>query len=161
MNTLPLVLNLVIAQGLMGAFDTLYHHELRAALPQQTSAALELRIHAGRSLVYGILFVGLAWLVWGGVWLAALAVMLLTEVVLTLHSTGEPLLLFYACSHRSGGSFPAASSSPATVGRASSLRCLPEACWRQPCATVLPDPRWNAARSGRLPSILLIRRSLC
>ena len=39
MNTLPLVLNLIIAQGLMGAFDTLYHHELRAALPQQPSAA--------------------------------------------------------------------------------------------------------------------------
>jgi uncharacterized protein (TIGR01777 family) len=84
MNTLPLVLNLVIAQGLMGAFDTLYHHELRAALPQQTSAALELRIHAGRSLVYGILFVGLAWLIWGGAWLWALAVILLSEVVLTL-----------------------------------------------------------------------------
>jgi hypothetical protein len=84
MNTLPLVLNLIIAQGLMGAFDTLYHHELRAALPQQPSAALELRIHAGRSLVYGLLFAGLAWLVWGGVWLLVLAAMLLTEVVLTL-----------------------------------------------------------------------------
>jgi len=84
MNTLPLVLNLVIAQGLMGAFDTLYHHELGEALPQQPSAAVELRIHAGRSLVYGILFLGLAWLVWGGVWLVALVFMLLTEVVLTL-----------------------------------------------------------------------------
>ena len=84
MNTLPLVLNLIIAQGLMGAFDTLYHHELRVALPQQPSAALELRIHAGRSLVYGLLFAGLAWLVWGGAWLLLLAAMLLTEVVLTL-----------------------------------------------------------------------------
>src|SRR2546423_1577008 len=65
-------------------FDPLYHHELRAALPQQPSAALELRIHAGRSLVYGLLFAGLAWLVWGGVWLLLLTAMLLTEVVLTL-----------------------------------------------------------------------------
>jgi uncharacterized protein len=84
MNTLPLVLDLIIAQALLGAFDTLYHHELRAALPQQPSAALELKIHAGRSFVYGVLFVGLAWLVWGGVWLLLLAGMLLTEVVLTL-----------------------------------------------------------------------------
>jgi uncharacterized protein (TIGR01777 family) len=84
MNTLPLVLDLIIAQALLGAFDTLYHHELRAALPQQPSAALELQIHAGRSFVYGLLFVGLAWLAWGGVWLLLLAAMLLTEVILTL-----------------------------------------------------------------------------
>jgi hypothetical protein len=84
MNTLPLVLDLIIAQGIMGTFDTLYHHELRAALPQQPSAALELKIHAGRSMVYGLLFAGLAWLIWGGVWLFLLAAMLLTEVVLTL-----------------------------------------------------------------------------
>lgn len=84
MNTLPLVLNLIIAQALLGAFDTIYHHELRAALPRQTGAALELKIHASRSFVYGVLFVGLAWLAWGGVWLLLLAAMLLTEVVLTL-----------------------------------------------------------------------------
>jgi uncharacterized protein len=84
MNTLPLVLDLIIAQALLGAFDTIYHHELRAALPQQTSAALELKIHASRSFVYGVLFAGLAWLAWGGVWLLLLAAMLLAEVVLTL-----------------------------------------------------------------------------
>jgi uncharacterized protein (TIGR01777 family) len=84
MNTLPLVLDLMIAQAILGAFDTLYHHELRAALPQQPSAALELQIHAGRSFVYALVFAGLAWLAWGGVWLLPLAAMLLTEVVLTL-----------------------------------------------------------------------------
>jgi len=83
-NTLPLVLDLIIAQALLGAFDTLYHHEWRAALPRQPSAALELKIHAGRSFIYGLLFVGLAWAAWGGVWLLLLAAMLLTEVVLTL-----------------------------------------------------------------------------
>src|SRR5215467_10593574 len=84
MNTLPLILDLIIAQALLGAFDTLYHHEWRAALPRQTSAALELKIHAGRSFMYGLLFVGLAWAAWGGMWLLLLAAMLLTEVVLTL-----------------------------------------------------------------------------
>jgi uncharacterized protein len=84
MNTLSAALDLVIVQGCMGAFDTIYHHELRAALPQQVSAAKELAIHAGRSLLYGGLFLGLAWLWWGGVWLFLLAAILLAEVVLTL-----------------------------------------------------------------------------
>src|SRR5215471_13226682 len=84
MNSLNAALDLVIVQGCMGAFDTIYHHELRAALPQQPSAATELGIHAGRSLLYGGLFLGLAWLWWGGLWLLLLAAVLLAEVVLTL-----------------------------------------------------------------------------
>ncbi len=72
----------------LNSWITIYHHELRTALPQQPSAALELRIHAGRSFVSGALsgslFAGLAWLAWGGAWLVLLAAMLLTEVVLTL-----------------------------------------------------------------------------
>jgi uncharacterized protein (TIGR01777 family) len=84
MNPLIAALNLIIAQGCMGAFDTIYHHELRAALPEQPNAALELGIHAGRSLLYGGLFMGLAWLWWGGMWLFLLGGILLAEVVLTL-----------------------------------------------------------------------------
>ena len=60
MNPLTISLLLLVAQGLLGGFDTLYHHELRAALPQQASAAPELRIHAVRSVLYGVLFGGLA-----------------------------------------------------------------------------------------------------
>ncbi len=68
----------------MGAFDTMYHHELRAKLPQQTSAAQELRIHGIRSVLYTIVFAGLACLVWGGVWTLVLAAIVLIEVFLTL-----------------------------------------------------------------------------
>lgn len=84
MNPLLVALNLIIAQGCMGAFDTIYHHEMKAALPQQSGAALELGIHAGRSLLYGGLFAGLAWLWWGGMWLLVLGGILLAEIVLTL-----------------------------------------------------------------------------
>ncbi|HEX9627170.1 MAG TPA: TIGR01777 family oxidoreductase [Acidiferrobacterales bacterium] len=84
MNTLTLALNLLVIQGALGAVDTLYHHELRAALPQQPGAAVELRIHALRSLLYGLLFAGLAWFDWGGAWLIVPMAVLLVEVVLTL-----------------------------------------------------------------------------
>ncbi len=84
MDTLSIVLTLLVVQGLLGAFDVIYHHELRVALPRQPGAATELRIHAIRAVLYGILFGGLAWFVWGGFALLALGAIVLVEVVLTL-----------------------------------------------------------------------------
>lgn len=81
---LDLMINLMIAQILMGAFDTLYHHEIKVALPQTPGAALELSIHAIRALLYSIVFMGLAWYQWGGVWVWVLVSIVLIEVVLTL-----------------------------------------------------------------------------
>jgi len=78
------ILTLLALQGVMGAFDVIYHHELRCALPQQRSAAYELRLHAIRSCLYGLVFAGLAWFVWGGAWLFVLWGIVLIEVVLTL-----------------------------------------------------------------------------
>ena len=81
---MDLLLNLFIVQALMGAFDTLYHHELKAALPTQPAARHELQIHAIRSLLYGAIFAGLAWLTPGGWWVVLLWAVIITEVVLTL-----------------------------------------------------------------------------
>ena len=78
------ILTLLMLQGLMGAFDVIYHHELRCALPQQKTAAYELRLHAIRSCLYSLVFAGLAWFVWGGAWLWLLWSIVLIEVVLTL-----------------------------------------------------------------------------
>lgn len=78
------ILSLLALQGMIGAFDVIYHHELRCALPQQLSAAYELRLHAIRSCLYGAIFAGLAWFVWGGAWLFLLWGIVLIEVVLTL-----------------------------------------------------------------------------
>ena len=84
MDLLPTLLTLLIMQALMGAFDTIYHHELTVALPAQPSARIELKIHAVRSVLYGAIFFGLAWFVFGGWWMVLLWAVIATEVVLTL-----------------------------------------------------------------------------
>ena len=84
MNTHQLALQLMAAQGLLGAFDTLYHHELTEALPQRPSAALELRIHAIRALIYSALFIGLSSWVFHDVWALVLVAVFGVEIVLTL-----------------------------------------------------------------------------
>ena len=60
MNTHLIALQLMAAQGLLGAFDTLYHHEITEALPNRRSARKELWIHATRASFYSILFIGLS-----------------------------------------------------------------------------------------------------
>jgi uncharacterized protein len=79
-----LALQLMAAQGLLGAFDTLYHHELTEALPSRKSAHKELWIHAVRASIYSVLFIGLSCWTWHG-WLAiVLLAIFAVEILLTL-----------------------------------------------------------------------------
>jgi hypothetical protein len=56
-------LYLFAAQGLLGAFDTLYYHEWRARLPGGVpGTAPELKLHGARDLVYAVLFGALPFL---------------------------------------------------------------------------------------------------
>jgi uncharacterized protein (TIGR01777 family) len=84
MNTHLLALQLMAVQGCLGAFDTLYHHELTEALPGRAGAGRELSIHAVRALMYCALFIGLAGWVFQGVWALVLLAVFAVEVVLTL-----------------------------------------------------------------------------
>ena len=84
MNTHLLALQLMAAQGCLGAFDTLYHHELTEALPGRATAGRELAIHALRALIYSALFIGLAFWRFDGAWAALLLAVLAVEIVLTL-----------------------------------------------------------------------------
>jgi uncharacterized protein (TIGR01777 family) len=84
MNTHTLALQLMAAQGCLGAFDTLYHHELTETLAQRTTARKELAIHALRALIYALLFVGLAYWEWHGALAWVLPAVFLVEIVLTL-----------------------------------------------------------------------------
>jgi uncharacterized protein (TIGR01777 family) len=84
MNTHLLALQLMAFQGCLGAFDTLYHHELTEALPSRASAKRELSIHAVRSLIYSALFIGLAGWDFHGLWALALLLVFTVEIVLTL-----------------------------------------------------------------------------
>ncbi len=81
MTTILILLSL---QGLLGALDTLWHHEISAHLPTRTSAAEELALHAAREAIYAVVFLSLAWLTWHGIWAMVLAGLLLTEIVITL-----------------------------------------------------------------------------
>ncbi|MFZ6735563.1 TIGR01777 family oxidoreductase [Undibacterium sp. Ji42W] len=84
MSTHLIALQLMAAQGLLGAFDTLYHHELTEALPQRASARTELGIHATRAIIYSLLFVGLSAWAWHGAWAIVLLLVFGVEIVLTL-----------------------------------------------------------------------------
>ena len=75
---------LLTVQSLLGAFDNFWHHELEARLPQRTSARYELRLHAAREAIYGLLFASFAWLHWGGWWVLLPAGLLLAELFITI-----------------------------------------------------------------------------
>ena len=67
------VLWLLGALGLLGAFDTIYFHEIRGQLPARLPGMRsELGLHAGRSFIYVAVFGTLPWLAWRGAWAAAL-----------------------------------------------------------------------------------------
>ena len=84
MNTHLLALQLMAFQGCLGAFDTLYHHELTEALPGRAGARRELSIHAVRSLIYSTLFIGLSAWAFHGLWAWVLLFVFAIEIVLTL-----------------------------------------------------------------------------
>lgn len=76
---------LLAVQGVIGAFDTVYYHEWRARLPARgLQASSELKLHAWRDFLYAIIFGGLPWLAWQGLWVVALIGVLVAEIVLTL-----------------------------------------------------------------------------
>jgi uncharacterized protein len=81
---MKLLFTLLSVQAVMGAFDNLWHHELQAKLPQRPSARRELALHTAREAIYGVVFIGLAWWQWQGLFAALLAALLAAEVVITL-----------------------------------------------------------------------------
>jgi hypothetical protein len=76
---------LLLAQGALGAFDTLYYHEWRARLPAGAAQSRpELLLHAARDGVYALLFATLGWLAWRGAWAGVLLALVAAEIVITL-----------------------------------------------------------------------------
>ena len=81
----PLILwSLITLQILMGAFDTLYHHELTERLAWRPLQRHELRLHAVRNLLYAALFLLLGWTEARGVFAMLVIVVLFAEVAVTL-----------------------------------------------------------------------------
>ena len=75
---------LITLQILMGAFDTLYHHELTERLAWRPSQRHELRLHGVRDLLYAALFLVLGWSEPRGILAMLVIAVLVGEVVLTL-----------------------------------------------------------------------------
>ena len=75
---------LITLQILMGAFDTLYHHELTERLAWRPSQQHELRLHGIRNLLYAVLFLLLGWTETHGILAMLVIAVLAAEVVITL-----------------------------------------------------------------------------
>ena len=75
---------LLTLQIAMGAFDTLFHHELTERLAWKSSQKRELRLHGVRNLIYAALFLLIGWSEPKG-WLSvAVLILLAVEVIITL-----------------------------------------------------------------------------
>lgn len=75
---------LIAIQIAMGAFDTLYHHEMTERLAWRPSQRNELLLHGVRNLIYAALFLTLGWAEPHGVWAVIVIILLIVEVVITL-----------------------------------------------------------------------------
>jgi uncharacterized protein (TIGR01777 family) len=82
--TVQILWPLVTVQILMGAFDTLYHHEMTERLAWRPSQQHELRLHGIRNLLYSALFLALGWVEAHGLWAIMVLAVLVLEVVITL-----------------------------------------------------------------------------
>jgi len=71
--------------GALGAFDTVYFHEIRGQLPAHLPGLRpELKLHAGRSFIYVAVFGTLPWFAWRGLWAYLLGALLVAEICITL-----------------------------------------------------------------------------
>lgn len=76
---------LLCAQGVLGAFDTLYFHEYRARLPAGgAQSRAELRLHALRDFIYAVLFVTLPWAEPHGGWAWLFGLLIAAEIIITM-----------------------------------------------------------------------------
>ena len=75
---------LIAVQIAMGAFDTLYHHEMTERLAWRPSQSHELRLHGIRNFFYAALFLVFAWREPHGAWAMLVMAVLGAEVVITL-----------------------------------------------------------------------------
>ena len=82
--TSQLFWTLILLQMAMGAFDTIYHHEVTERLAWRASQRNELALHAMRNLLYAVVFIMIGWYEMHGAWAVLLMAILGVEVVITL-----------------------------------------------------------------------------
>ena len=80
----PLLWTLIAIQVAMGAFDTLYHHELTKRLAWRASQRHELQLHSIRNFLYALLFLVFGWCEAYGILAMVIIAVLVAEIVITL-----------------------------------------------------------------------------
>lgn len=81
---MELILVLLTIQGIMGAFDLVYHHEITEKLTWKPGAAEEMWLHGIRNGLYAVVFFSLGFYHWHGVLAWIFLAILLVEVTITL-----------------------------------------------------------------------------
>ncbi len=81
---MDVILWFLVVQGLLGAFDMFYHHELKEKLPFRETAAKEMLLHGVRNMFYAVMFFSFGWVAWQGVWAWVFAGIIVVEVLITL-----------------------------------------------------------------------------
>ena len=84
MQPIDAALSFLIVHAALGGFDTVVNHEWREHLPRRPQAARELALHATRSLMFSVIFLGCAWLEWHGAWGWAMLGLMAAEFAVTL-----------------------------------------------------------------------------
>ena len=75
---------ILLVQMMMGAFDTVYHHEFTQRLAWRPQQGGELRLHGVRNLAYAVFFAGLGWSQPQGAAAVALILLIVGELAITL-----------------------------------------------------------------------------
>ena len=75
---------LLTVQAVMGAYDNIWHHEIKERLPSRVSAKSEMTLHMLRGAIYAVIFGGLAWFEWRGIWVWVLGFLLIIEIIITI-----------------------------------------------------------------------------
>ena len=82
---MEVALIIMIGQGILGAFDTVYYHEYIYRLPVHgPKVGGELRLHAFRDFVYGLLFLTLPFVKWQGLLACLLGALIVLEICITI-----------------------------------------------------------------------------
>jgi len=84
MDLVTALLFLLVLHAALGAVDTIVSHEWRERLPRQPWAGTELALHSLRSLLFVVIFCGLAWYEWHGAFGWLILAVVLGEYAVTI-----------------------------------------------------------------------------
>jgi hypothetical protein len=80
---MTIALLFLVFHGVMGGIDVVINHEFKEHLPEKLSAKKEILLHSYREILFAIIFLGLAWVTWHGIWALVIAGVIVAELIVT------------------------------------------------------------------------------